>query len=69
VFGAPQEQQKHSLSGSSILNEQRFRQLQGEQLAEFMRRGYLDLIYAHLHSICNLHQIAQPLQNHPALPT
>jgi hypothetical protein len=33
-----------------------------------MRRGYLDLIYAHLHSIRNLRQIAQHLQEHPALP-
>lgn len=67
-FNAPQEQQKRSLSGFSILNEERIRQLQGDQLAELMRRGYLDLIYAHLHLIRNLRQIAQHLQEHPTLP-
>jgi hypothetical protein len=69
VFGAQQEQQKRSLSGFSILNEQRFRRLQGVQLAELMRQDCLDRIYAHLHSIRNLRQIGQHLQDHPAQPS
>jgi hypothetical protein len=35
----PMAWQKRSLAGFSILNEERFRQLQGEQMAELMRRG------------------------------
>jgi hypothetical protein len=59
-FSTPQHQNQQ-LAGFSILNEKKFRSLEGEQLVELLRSGHLDLLYAHLQSIRNLRQIAQQL--------
>ena len=53
------EDQPSSLSGFFAVNREKVQQLSGEQLAELMQLGWLELIYLHLHSINNFSNVVE----------
>lgn len=56
------EEQTASLSGFFAVSREKLKQLTGEQLAELMQLGWLELIYLHLQSINNFSNLVERSQ-------
>ena len=51
------EGKKQTLGGFMCVNRKKLKELPTEKLAELMRNDYLELIFAHLHSLANLDRL------------
>ena len=51
-----------SLSGFKCVNREKFKALDGDDFSELVKSDYMDLIYAHLHSMANLQLLVNRLK-------
>lgn len=54
-----ESEEPFTLSGFLAVDREKLKQLSGEQLAEFMQLGLLELIYLHLQSLSNFQKLAE----------
>jgi hypothetical protein len=59
-FVLKKEEKKQALGGFMCVNRKKLKDLPTEKLAEMARNDYLELIYAHLHSLANLEVLTSP---------
>ena len=54
--------QRLSMAGFLCINRQKFKELKAEDYAELVKLDYMDLIYAHFHSLTNLQALVEHLK-------
>jgi len=58
--------QKFSLTGFFCVTRAKLQTLDAEKLKDFFDRGFLDLIYLHMHSLANLDRLMQRIKTDDA---